>query len=105
VTRRFVLTPDARNDLAEILGEVADDSADAAEKLREEFLEAFRTLGRTPGIGHYHDELLSREYRFWNVQRFVVAYRWKVRPIQIARVAHGSRELGAYLSAEPSGRA
>jgi plasmid stabilization system protein ParE len=66
VKRRFLLTPEAKADLREILLDVADDSPETAERLRSEIHEAFKRLGQSPGIGHYHEELLDRRYRFWN---------------------------------------
>jgi len=66
VKRRFRLTPEAKSDLSQILLDVADYSPDTAERLRSEIYDAFQRLGRSPGIGHYHDELLDRRYRFWN---------------------------------------
>jgi plasmid stabilization system protein ParE len=65
VKRLFVLTPEAKNGLKEILLDIAEDSPDT-ERLRSEFYEGLQSLGRSPGIGHYRDELLSRRYRFWN---------------------------------------
>ena len=56
------------------------------------------TLGRSPGIGHYHDELLSRKYRFWNLHPYVVVYAWEVKPIQVVSVIHGVRDLAAILA-------
>jgi plasmid stabilization system protein ParE len=94
----FVLTPQAREDLTNILLEIAEDSPDAAERLRVEFFEGLQTLGRSPGIGHYHDELLSRKYRFWNFYRYVVAYAWQTKPIQVISVIHGARDLNAVLA-------
>ena len=37
--RRFTLTPQARSDLRDILLDIAEDSPDAAERLREECYE------------------------------------------------------------------
>lgn len=70
--RLFALTPEARNDLREILLDIAEDSPDAAERLRSEFYERLQSLGRSPGIGHYHEELLSRKYRFSLVSQLAV---------------------------------
>ena len=39
--RRFLLTPEAKADLREILLDIAEDSPDAAERLRSEIYEAF----------------------------------------------------------------
>ena len=95
--RLFVLTPQARNDLKEILLDVADDSPDA-ERLRPQFYEGLQALGRSPGIGHYHDELLDRRYRFWNFCSYVVAYVWEDRPIQKVSVVHGARNFAVFFA-------
>ena len=63
----FVLTPTAKADLRDSLLDLAEDSPDAAHSLRERLHDGFQALGRSPGIGHYLDELLSRKYRFWNL--------------------------------------
>ncbi|HPT26617.1 MAG TPA: type II toxin-antitoxin system RelE/ParE family toxin [Bryobacteraceae bacterium] len=94
----FVLTPQARADLGEVLLEIAEDSPDAAERLRIEFYDGLQALGRSPGIGHYHEELLSRRYRFWNFYRYVVAYAWQTKPIQVICVIHGARDLNAFFA-------
>ena len=96
--RLFVLTPEARTDLKEILLDIAQDSPDNAQRLRSEFYEALQSLGRSPGIGHYHDELLGRRYRFWNFYSYVIAYPWEAKPIQIISVVHGARDLAAFFS-------
>ncbi len=58
MTRLFVLTPEAKQDLKEIFFDIAEDSPDTTKRLRLEFYEGLQALGRSPGIGHYHDELL-----------------------------------------------
>ena len=96
--RLFALTPEARNDLREILLDIAEDSPDAAERLRSEFYERLQSLGRSRGIGHYHEELLSRKYRFWNFYSYVVAYVWEAKPIQVISVVHGARDLAVFFA-------
>lgn len=96
--RRFVLTPEAKKDLTDIFLDIAADSPDTAEKLRSEFYERLQNLGSTPGIGHYHDELLSRRYRFWNFYSYVVVYVWEMRPIRVISVVHGARDLSVFLA-------
>jgi plasmid stabilization system protein ParE len=98
VKRLFALTPEARNDLREILLDIAEDSPDAAERLRSEFYERLQSLGRSRGIGHYHEELLSRKYRFWNFYSYVVAYVWEAKPIQVISVVHGARDLAVFFA-------
>ena len=98
MSRPFLLTPEAKTDLKEILLDIAEDSPDAAQRLRSEFFEGLQALGRSPGIGHYHEELLSRKYRFWNFYSYVVAYDWESRPIRIISVVHGARDLSAFFA-------
>jgi plasmid stabilization system protein ParE len=95
----FVITPQARRDLKEILLDIAEDSVDTAERLRAEFYAALRKLARSPGIGHFHDELMSRKYRFWNFYSYAIVYAWETKPIRIITVVHGSRDLVAYIAA------
>lgn len=96
--RRFLLTPEAKNDLREILLDIAEDNPDAAERLRSEFFEGLARLGRTAGIGHYHEELLDRRFRFWNFYSYVVCYVWESNPIQIVAIVHGARDLAVFFS-------
>jgi plasmid stabilization system protein ParE len=58
----------------------------------------FRNLGEMPGMGHYREELLDKNYKFWSVHSYVIVYRWEVKPIQIIAVLHGARDLNAVLS-------
>jgi plasmid stabilization system protein ParE len=97
VRGRFVLTPEAAADLREILLDIAEDSPDIAERLRVELFRGLERLGRFPGIGHYHEELLDSRYRFWNFYSYVVAYKWKQKPVPIIAVAHGSRDLAVFF--------
>jgi len=97
VKRRFVLTPEAKADLKEILLDIAQDSPDTAERIRSEIHATLRRLAQAPGIGHYHEELLDRRYRFFNFYSYVICYVWERKPIQIIAVVHGSRQLEAFF--------
>jgi antitoxin ParD1/3/4/toxin ParE1/3/4 len=98
VRKPFVLTPTAKADLRDILLDLAEDSPDAAQRLRERLYDGFHTLGRSPGIGHHHEELLGRRYRFWNLYPFVVVYAWEASPIQVVSIVHGARDLATFLT-------
>lgn len=96
--RLFVLTPEAKDDLKEIFLDIAEDSPNTAQRLRLEFYEGLQALGRSPGTGHYHEELLNRKYRFWNFYSYVVAYDWEAKPIQVISVVHAARELSVFFT-------
>ena len=98
--RQFVLTPEAKSDLRDIVSDIAEDSLDTAERVRSELYEALQNLGQSPSIGHYHDQLLSRNYRFWNFYSYVIVYAWEAKPIQVISVVHGARDLAAFFSRE-----
>ena len=96
--RRFVLTPEAAADLREILLGIAEGRPATAERLRVEFLYTFQQLGRSPGIGHYREDLLDRHFRFSTFYSWVICYAWEPKPIQIIAVVHGARQLAAFFS-------
>ena len=65
----FVLAPAARDDILEIWDYYAMtiDNVDVADRIRDELFAAFRTLAKTPGIGHYRNDLAAEPLRFWRV--------------------------------------
>ncbi len=67
-------------DLSEILLDIADDSPETAERIRAELYTGLQALGKTPGIGHYHDD-----------------YAWEAKPIQVIAVVHGARSRAAFF--------
>ena len=96
--RRFYLTPEAKADLREILLDVAEDIPETAERLRSEIHDALRRLGKSPGIGHYHEKVLDTHFRFWNFYSYVFCYVWDQKPIQVIAVFHGARHLASFFN-------
>ena len=96
---RYVLSPEAVSDLDEIWDHYAVDleNPDAADHVRDELFDAFRRLGRTPGMGHFRSDLSAEPLCFWAVRKYLIIYRREKRPIEIVRVIHGSRDLAAIL--------
>ena len=56
-----------------ILLDIAEDSPDTDERLRKEIYEALRTLGQSPGIGHYHEDLWTGVIAFGTSIRMLSA--------------------------------
>ena len=48
----YVLSPEALQDLQDIWDFIAADNVTAADKLEDEFFEAFGRLAQRPGLGH-----------------------------------------------------
>jgi toxin ParE1/3/4 len=95
--RRFVVTPETRQDLIEIWDYVAEESSKRADEVLARLYDSFMELAQSPGMGHYREDLADRRHRFWTVHPYVVAYRWQTTPLQIVVVVHGARHLKAFF--------
>jgi plasmid stabilization system protein ParE len=72
-------------------------NVDLADRIRDELFAAFGKLARTPGIGHYRNDLVAEPLRFWRVHEYLIICRSEKRPIEIVRVLHGKRDVEALL--------
>jgi plasmid stabilization system protein ParE len=100
----YQLTPWALGDLDEIWDYIAKDSVDAANRVESAILSACESLARHPKLGSRRTDITPLPVRFWAVARFpnyIVVYRSEIRPLQVIRVLHGKRNMGALLE-EPT---
>ena len=95
----FLIAPAARIDLREIWDYYAVELQNprTADRIRDEIFKGFRKLVKSPGIGHFRQDLADEPLRFWLVRRFLIVYRGEKQPIEIVRVLHGSRNVQAIL--------
>jgi antitoxin ParD1/3/4/toxin ParE1/3/4 len=93
----FRLSPEASQDLTEIYEYIAQDNVDAADRVREELLEAMRGLAEMPGKGHRRMDLTRRPVLFWTVRSYQIIYKPGTRPMEIAAVLHGKRHIRRIL--------
>lgn len=98
MSRRFSLTPAARADLIEIDDYLCRQSARAAARVRAKLREAMRRLAEQPHMGHLREDLADEKLRFWPVYSFLIIYRAEVRPLQVVRVLHASRDVRKLLT-------
>ena len=61
---RYILSPEARDDLLEIAEYIAQDSPRAARRVVKELEAAMERLARMPGIGHLREDLSEETLRF-----------------------------------------
>lgn len=90
---RFKLSPEAASDIREIWSYIAADSVKAARKLRLALFGACQRLAENPGIGHVREDLTDQALPFWPVGSYLIVYKPKVKPLAIARVLHGARDV------------
>lgn len=69
-----------------------------ARKMAVEFVEAFRAIGRNPGIGHKRQDLAgNRPLLFWPMKDYLILYRTLGGSIEIAMIVHGSRDVARLI--------
>ena len=95
--KKFRLTAEAAGDITEIFDYIAEDSIDAAQRVRAEVYDAMRKLARSPGLGHKRPDLTNRELLFWTVYSYLVIYQPNTKPVNIIAVLHGSRDVNKLL--------
>ncbi len=93
----YVLSPNVLQDLQDIWDFIAADNAPAADKLEDEFFEAFEILAKRPGMGHTRSDLTEQAVRFWPVGRYLIVYRSLKRPLEIVAVLHGARDIAEVI--------
>jgi antitoxin ParD1/3/4/toxin ParE1/3/4 len=94
---RFVLTDDAKQDVSGIVAYIRRDNRDAAKRVRSELRAAMQMLADLPGMGHAREDLTPEPVRFWSVYSYLIVYKPDSKPLQVLRVLHGARDVGAVL--------
>lgn len=97
MTARLVLSPEAAADLREIVDFIADDNPAAARRFLAKLRAEMERLTAAPGIGHRRDDLTGPPVLFWPVGRYLVVYRDVAQAIEIVRILHGARDVGALV--------
>jgi plasmid stabilization system protein ParE len=97
--KRYVLSPEAQQDLREIREYLLKEAGVSVSRhVIGKISEALRLLAVMPGIGHFRQDLTSEPVKFWQVFSYLIVYDHLTRPIGIARVLHGSRDVAAILA-------
>lgn len=87
----FVLHPEALADLDEICEHIASDGTEAADRVREQILDALDGLATFPRKGHRRADLTSRPLRFISQRDYLIAYAPDESPLLVIAVLHGRR--------------
>ncbi len=95
--KRFRLSCEAAGDITQIFDYIAEDSIDAAQRVRAEIYDELKKLAANPGLGHKRQDLTNRELLFWPVYSYLVIYQPNTSPVNIIAVLHGGRDLKKLL--------
>ena len=98
MSRRFVLSALAAQDLDEILTYVLEQSGhQRAQHVAEGLRKSLHKLAESPGLGHKREDLTSSHVLFYMVWSYLVIYRPNTNPLEIVRVLHGARDVYVIL--------
>jgi plasmid stabilization system protein ParE len=97
--KKFVISPEAGQDLNGIWEYIAEDSLDAADRFLGKLHLQILELAETPGIGHRREDLeKDRPLLFWPVGNYLIIYRRASKGlVEIVGVAHGSRDIPGFI--------
>jgi toxin ParE1/3/4 len=93
----FLLTPLAADDLREIAQYIKIQSPSAARMVVRRIKSEIRKVAAMPGIGHLREDIADESLRTWLVYSYLVIYRATIKPIQVVRILHGARDIGAIM--------
>jgi len=94
-----VVRPKARIDLAEIWDFIAGESEIQADTFIDRMTDKLRLLARQPELGRKRDDLMP-SLRSFPFGRYVIFYSINPNGIDVIRVLHCARDVGAQLSSE-----
>ena len=94
---KYRVTPEADEDIIDILVYIAGDNMTAAFSLNRKFTELFEMLADHPEAGRERSEL-REGLRSFPLGSYIIFYRLWARNVAIVRVVHGARDLDEIFS-------
>jgi len=99
---RYRLSSEAQDDIHEIrpyrLGQAG---ARLARYALGEIRAALNFIAANPGAGHCREDITDEPARFWAVFSYLIVYDPVMKPLGVARVLHGSRDLETMFRNRP----
>jgi toxin ParE1/3/4 len=92
----YVITLEARNDLAEIFDHIARESEAYAIANEARLFEAFHLLAEFPRAGRERSDLHGG-LRGWVVDPYLILYKETEVLVQVVAILHGARDVSAIL--------
>lgn len=99
---KFILNPEADQELDDIWEYIAQDDIDAADRWDRKLRDAFSMLATNPQAGHTRKDLCDSSVRFWPVGAYLILYRTHSDHIEIVAITQGSRDIPSFLRRHPA---
>jgi plasmid stabilization system protein ParE len=98
MSARFTLAPQAAVDLFEIWRYIKEQtSVTTADRVESAIRERIVFLAGTPEAGHHRRDLTGEDVKFFPVYSYLIDYRPTTKPLQIASILHGRRDVEQLL--------
>jgi plasmid stabilization system protein ParE len=94
MSARYNLAPQAAIDLFEIWQSIKEQtSVTTADRVESVIRDRIVFLARNPEAGHRRKDLMDTDVKFFPVYSYLIVYRPMTKPLQIASILHGRRDL------------
>ncbi len=97
MSARYVLAPEAALDLVQIWRYLKKHSSVAVADRVESVIDKIVFLARTPGAGHWSENLTDEAVKFFPVYSYLIVYRPETKPLQVVSILHGHRNVERIL--------
>jgi antitoxin ParD1/3/4/toxin ParE1/3/4 len=99
MTPRYILAPEAAQDLVKIWSYIKQQSsARMANRVEEVIRERIAFLSENPGVGHWRRDLTDKDVKFFPVYSYLIVYRPATKPLQVVAILHGRRNVETLLT-------
>ena len=96
--KRYILAPAAARDLVEIWRYIKEESSrNTAERVESVIREKLVFLAGSQGTGHRRHDLTGADVRFFPIYSYLIVYRPDTKPIEVAAILHGARDVAKLL--------
>jgi antitoxin ParD1/3/4/toxin ParE1/3/4 len=72
-------------------------SVETADRVESTIRNKIAFLARSPAAGHWRKDLTDESVKFFPVYSYLIVYRPETKPLQIAAILHGYRDIEALL--------
>jgi plasmid stabilization system protein ParE len=98
MSARYVLAPEAALDLVQIWRYLKKQSGVAvADRVESVIRDKIVFLARTPGAGHWNENLTDEAVKFFPAYSYLIVYRPETEPLQVVSILHGHRNVERIL--------
>lgn len=77
----------------------------AADRVERSILDKIGFIAERPYLGHWRRDLTDEPVRFFAVYSYLIVYRPDARPLQVAAILHGRRDIARRLQESSPRRA